>query len=322
MADSAFKGRSFLITGGSGSLGRALIEQLLKAEAPRTITVLSRDEMKHVEMIKKGYKHPSLKFSIADIRFKDRLPELFQDHDYVIHAAALRDLVTCEEKPWEAFQTNVIGSKNVFEAAREAKVEKVLFISSDKAVNSRSVYGSTKLISERLCTQVQTPLTKLASIRFGGLLGMRGGIIQKLLDQRKSGTVTVTDPQMSRFSMPLDLAAMHVLKALQSMEGGEVYIPKSPSVKLMDLVGAIAPNAKLNIIGAQAGEKQHDMLFSEEEAGDILEFKDHYLLRNGSRVHQLKSGFSYQSNTNTWSLTRNEIIGVVTRFFPGSFQSA
>lgn len=296
--------KNILITGGSGSLGRALIEQILRQEPPLRLTILGHDDRKHLDPL---FKNPPLRYSVADIRLKERLTEIISGHDYVIHAAALRDLVACEKAPWEAFQTNVVGTRHVLEAAREAKVAKVLFISSDKAVNPRSVYGTTKLMGERMATQAQTPDTKVASIRFGGLLENRSGIVKKLLEQKRTGLIHVTDPQMSRFTMPIHLAARHILRAIETMEGGEVFVPKSPAVKLMDLVHTLAPATKIQFIGAQPGERLHDILLSEEEGTDSIEREDHYVIRHGSRNGQLRSGFAYQSNTSTWALTHQEI---------------
>ncbi len=310
---------SILITGGTGSFGRKFCETLLREHAPKRLIVFSRDELKQHDMKTDGFDTPSMRYFIGDVRDAKRLRRAMEGVDYVVHAAALKHVPACEYNPLEAVQTNIGGAGNIIEAALDAGVKKVIALSTDKAVNPVNLYGATKLVAEKIFTQGNAysggSATRFACVRYGNVVGSRGSVIPLFLKQRASGTLTLTDERMTRFWITLDQGVRFVLDCLEKMEGGEVFVPKIPSMKLTDLAQAIAPECKRKTVGIRPGEKLHEVLLSEDEARHAVEHKDSYVIypetvtwtdkpRPPSNV---PADFRYASDTNTEWLTLEQL---------------
>jgi UDP-N-acetylglucosamine 4,6-dehydratase len=281
---------------------------------PRRLAVLSRDELKQSEMRARFGDHETLRFFIGDVRDRDRLDRAMHGVDVVFHAAALKQIPACEYNPFEAIQTNVLGAKNVIDAAIDQGVTRVIGISSDKAVNPLNLYGATKLCAEKLFVQGNAyghPRgTAFAVVRYGNVIGSRGSVIPLFLAQRASGRVTVTDRAMTRFWIRLSQGVEFAIRSAELMHGGEIFIPKIPSMRIMDLVEAVAPGCAVEDIGIRGGEKLHEILISEDESRQALEFDDMFVLEplypswgftspaGGKRPPR---GFRYSSDANdTW----------------------
>ncbi|MCX8024370.1 MAG: UDP-N-acetylglucosamine 4,6-dehydratase (inverting), partial [Thermanaerothrix sp.] len=242
-----------LVTGGTGSFGRKFVQVMLEEYHPAKIIVFSRDELKQHEMRVSGFDHPSLRYFIGDVRDLQRLRRAFDGVDIVVHAAALKQVPACEYNPMEAIKTNILGSSNVIEAALEAGVERVIALSTDKAVNPVNLYGATKLAAEKLFVQSNAyaggKATRFSCVRYGNVVGSRGSVVPVFLRQRESGVLTITDERMTRFWISLDQGVRFVIHCLEQMMGGEVFVPKIPSMRVLDLARAIAPEARLEVIG-------------------------------------------------------------------------
>jgi UDP-N-acetylglucosamine 4,6-dehydratase/5-epimerase len=313
--------RSILITGGTGSFGKKCAQILLEEFEPSRLIIFSRDELKQHEMRIAGFDHPSLRYFIGDVRDVDRLRRAMVGVDVVIHAAALKQVPACESNPIEAIQTNVNGGKNVIEAALDNRVQRVLAMSTDKAVNPVNLYGATKLVAEKLFVQANAyrggdPI-RFSSVRYGNVAGSRGSVIPLFQEQRKSGKVTITDPRMTRFWITLEQGVRFVLKSIETMVGGEVFVPKIASMKMIDLATAIAPNCEIEVIGIRPGEKLHEVLLSEDEARNSIEQKDRFVIMpmhpwwKGQIQPEgtaLPDGFRYDSETNTKWLSTQELL--------------
>ena len=308
-----------LVTGGTGSFGRKFTEVLLRVHPPKKLIIFSRDELKQFEMSQE-FNHPSLRYFIGDVRDKDRLYRAFQDVDIVIHAAALKQVPACEYNPFEAVKTNVFGAQNVIDAAIDCKVKKVMFISTDKAVNPVNLYGATKLCAERVFIQGNSYAgeagTRLSCCRYGNVVGSRGSVIPLFSEQRSNGSVTVTDPRMTRFWLTIEQGVDFVIKCVGDMHGGEIFVPKIPSMNIMDLVQAVAPGCEVEYTGIRPGEKLHEALISEHETRNTLELADTYIIRpthawwgeeNWAEGQAVPDGFHYASDTNPWKLTVEEL---------------
>ncbi len=304
-----------LVTGGTGSFGRKFTEILLKEYRPKKLIVFSRDELKQHEMQQQfpaGAGTP-MRYFIGDIRDRDRLERAFHGVDIVVHAAALKQVPACEYNPFEAILTNVMGAKNIIDAAIDQKVKRVLALSTDKAVNPVNLYGATKLCFEKLFTQGNAysgdAATRFSCVRYGNVVGSRGSVIPLFLQQRQTGKVTVTDPRMTRFWITLDQGVRFVIKCIEQMHGGETFVPKIPSMNIMDLAAAIAPGCAVDSIGIRPGEKLHEVLVSEDESRNTYEQDDMFVVmpsydplrdaedRNIGR--RLEHGFRYGSDDNT-----------------------
>ena len=305
------KDKSMLITGGTGSFGRRCAEALIKMGPPRRLVIFSRDELKQYEMQQK-LDDPCLRFFIGDVRDEDRLKRAMNGVDIVIHAAALKQVPACERNPFEAVKTNIMGAVNVIDAAVDCGVGKVIALSTDKAVNPTNLYGATKLCAEKLFVQGNsyaihgTP--KFSCVRYGNVVASRGSVIPLFVQQRATGTLTVTDERMTRFWITLDQGVKFVLKCLDVMHGGEIFVPKIPSMNIMDLVSAIAPGCKTTSTGIRPGEKIHELLVSPDEPRHTLEFPDMFIVQpahqwwktgNWDEGQPLDSDFVYGSDTNT-----------------------
>lgn len=302
-----------LVTGGTGSFGKKLIKILVEEYHPAKIIVFSRDELKQHEMRVSGYNHPSIRYFIGDVRDHERLLRAFYGVNIVVHAAALKQVPACEYNPMEAIKTNILGSSNVADAAIENGVEKVLALSTDKAVNPINLYGATKLAAEKLLIQSNAYAggrnTRIACTRYGNVVGSRGSVVPLFLQQRPSGRLTITDERMTRFWISLEQGVRFVIRCIEQMQGGEVFVPKIPSMNMMDLARAVAPEAQVDIIGIRPGEKLHETLISEDEARTTVELPDMFVVQPASAMwfgrawekqgKALPDGFRYSSNTNT-----------------------
>lgn len=304
-----------LVTGGTGSFGKKFIRILLDEYNPAKVIVYSRDELKQHDMREiLGFNDPRIRYFIGDVRDKERLSRAMYGVNIVVHSAALKQVPACEYNPMEAIKTNILGSANVIDAAIENGVEKVLALSTDKAVNPINLYGATKLAAEKLMVQSNAYAggrkTRIACTRYGNVVGSRGSVVPLFIKQRPTGVVTITDDRMTRFWMSLEQGVRFVINAIEQMQGGEVFIPKIPSMKMTDLAKAMAPDAEIKIIGIRPGEKLHESLISEDEARNTLELPDMYVVQpSGAELwfgHAWKEkgvpvpdGFVYNSGTNS-----------------------
>lgn len=316
-----FDGKSILITGGTGSFGNAFIQRILK-DYPNVqrIIVFSRDEYKQFIMSNRPeFKdHPKLRFFVGDVRDKDRLFRAFADVDIVIHAAALKQVPSCEYNPFEAVKTNILGAQNVIDAAIDRKVKKVIALSTDKACSPVNLYGATKLCSDKLFIAGNvysgSSGTRLSVVRYGNVAGSRGSVIPYFQELIKSGAqeLPITDVAMTRFWLELDQAVDMVLQALEVMEGGELFVKKIPSMKVVDLAQAIAPGLSLKNVGIRPGEKIHEVMITREDARHTFEYDDYYIIEPefksgnknfGSGARLVEPDFEYHSGKNMKWLT-------------------
>ncbi len=277
-----FKGKNILITGGTGSFGKNFVKFLLNNHGPKKVIVLSRDELKQHQM-QQEIQDKRMRYFIGDVRDLPRLQRAFQNVDIVVHAAALKQVPTLEYNPFEAVKTNILGSQNVIEAAIDQKVSKVLLISSDKAVQPINLYGATKLCGEKLFVAANSyaPNKTLFSVaRYGNVVGSRGSIVETLLENKKNGatTVSITDPKMTRFWLTLDESFKLVMFALENMKGGEIFVPRIPSMKLGSLFDVIVPGIKRERIGLRPGEKMHETLLTEHEARNAVLIDPYFVI--------------------------------------------
>jgi len=320
-----WKDKKVLVTGGTGSFGRKFVEVMLNEYHPARLIVYSRDELKQHEMRTAGFNHPDLRYFIGDVRDLPRLKRAFNGVDIVVHAAALKQVPACEYNPMEAIKTNILGSSNVVDAALDAGVEKVLALSTDKAVNPVNLYGATKLAAEKLMVQSNAYAggmpTRYACVRYGNVVGSRGSVVPLFINQRQSGSITLTDERMTRFWISLDQGVRFVIRSIEEMHGGEVFVPKIPSMKMVDLARAIAPGAEIRIIGIRPGEKLHEVLISEDEARTTVELEDMYVVQPAAALwfghywselgKPLPDDYHYASDNNTEWLTLAEIQAMV-----------
>jgi UDP-N-acetylglucosamine 4,6-dehydratase len=318
-------GKTILITGGTGSFGRRFVEIVLQRYKPQKLIVFSRDELKQFEM--QGQfseeKYPAMRYFIGDVRDRERLYRAFDGVDYVVHAAALKQVPAAEYNPTEAIKTNVLGAANVIDAAIDRGVSRVIALSTDKAASPINLYGATKLCSDKLFTAANALAgghdTRFSVVRYGNVVGSRGSVVPFFLKQRATGKLPVTDPKMTRFWITLDQGVEFVLSCFDRMNGGEIFVPKIPSMKLIDLARAIGPNCELEIVGKRPGEKVHELMVGEDDADSTVEFEDYYsILPSGRQYNRAKyieqrggkpceEGFRYSSETNTRWLTEAEM---------------
>lgn len=284
MAYDFLKDKVVLITGGTGSFGQKFVKILLEKAEPRKVIVFSRDELKQSEM-KSGIPDPkgNLRFFIGDIRDPERLNRAFLGVDYVVHAAALKQVPALEYNPMEAVKTNILGTQNIINAALDSGVKKVVFISTDKAANPANLYGATKLCAERLIISSQVYAanegeTRFGAVRYGNVFGSRGSLIKIIEERRRTGKIPITHADMTRFWITLGEGVELALYALENLRGGEIFIPKLPSLKVIDLVKTLAPECELDFIGIRPGEKLHEILITPEEARHTKEFEKHYVI--------------------------------------------
>lgn len=320
-------GKAVLVTGGTGSFGRRFVETVLRNTGVARLVVYSRDELKQDEMRTKwGLTDPRLRYFIGDVRDRDRLYRAMAGIDLVIHAAALKQVPALEYNPIEAVKTNIGGAENVINTAIDRGVGRVMALSTDKAVNPVNLYGATKLVAEKLFTQgnvyADPRATRFSCTRYGNVVGSRGSVIPLFEAQRESGTVTITDDRMTRFWITLDQGVQFVLHCVERMAGGEVFVPKLPSMRLRELAEVVAPGCAVRTIGVRPGEKLHETLVSRSESASALEFDDMFVVEpaiffrkppewpwgSGRRP---EPGSKYSSETNDRWLSREELLAMV-----------
>ncbi len=279
-----FNDKSILVTGGTGSFGKSFIRELLARHSPRRVVVYSRDELKQYEM-QQAFNAPAMRFFIGDVRDRERLGQAMRGIDYVIHAAALKQVPAAEYNPMECIKTNIHGAENVIHAALDNDVEKVIALSTDKAANPVNLYGATKLASDKLFVAANNlaggARTRFAVVRYGNVVGSRGSVVplfRRLLDEGAS-ELPITDARMTRFWITLPEAVDFVEKSFRRMQGGEIFIPRIPSARVIDLAEAMAPGLPTRIIGIRPGEKLHEVMCPSDDSHLTLEFADHYVIR-------------------------------------------
>jgi UDP-N-acetylglucosamine 4,6-dehydratase len=313
-----------LITGGTGSFGRKFVEVMLREYRPQKLIVFSRDEMKQHEMRTTGLDHPSLRYFLGDVRDQQRLERAFSGVSVVVHAAALKQVPACEYNPFEAIQTNVNGGKNVIEAVINCGVRRIVALSTDKAVNPINLYGATKLCAEKMFVQANAYAgaqdTRFSCARYGNVLGSRGSVIPMFMEQRARGRVTITDSRMTRFWITLDQGVRFVIRSIERMHGGEIFVPKIPSMRLLDMAQAIAPDCQIDCVGIRPGEKLHEVLLSEDDARNAIERDDMFVIQpaqswwqkeNWKSNASLPEGFRYSSDSNSQWLTAEDLYKLV-----------
>ena len=322
-----FNNKTILVTGGTGSFGKKFIKILLSKYQPKKVIVYSRDELKQFEM-GQVFNDKCMRYFIGDVRDKERLMLAMKGVDYVVHAAALKQVPAAEYNPMECIKTNINGAQNVIDAAIANNVKKVIALSTDKAANPINLYGATKLASDKLFTAANNIVgegeTRFAVVRYGNVVGSRGSVVPffKGLIERGATELPITDERMTRFWLKLEDGVEFVLKNFQRMQGGEIFIPKIPSMRILDLAKAIAPNAKIKVIGIRPGEKLHEVMCPSDLYYETVEFPDHFVIKPsiefvrkidyttnalGEHGHMVEDGFDYNSGNNPHFLTVEEL---------------
>jgi UDP-N-acetylglucosamine 4,6-dehydratase len=316
-----FDNKSILVTGGTGSFGRAFIKTLLAKTSPRRVVVLSRDELKQLEFRQELQDDERMRWFIGDVRDPNRLKHAFRGVDLVVHAAALKQVDTAEYNPFECISTNVPGAENVINAALDAGVSRVIALSTDKASSPINLYGASKLCSDKLFVAANNyagdRLTRFSVVRYGNVVGSRGSVVPLFRKLAATGTLPITDERMTRFWITLEQAVQFVFDSLDRMHGGEIFVPRIPSTTILDLAAAIAPEAKIHVVGIRPGEKLHEEMISEDDARRSYMYPDHFVIapliatwtqpNNFDTGEPLPDGFSYRSDTNSEFLGVQEI---------------
>ncbi len=319
--------KSVLITGGTGSFGQKCTETILSLYQPKKLIIFSRDELKQFDMAQKFpvSKWPCMRYFVGDVRDKDRLRQAFRNVDYIIHAAALKQVPAAEYNPFEAVKTNVLGAQNIIDVAIDCNVQKVIALSTDKACNPINLYGATKLCSDKLFISGNSYTTRydarFAVVRYGNVVGSRGSVIPFFIEQAKKGTLPITDPRMTRFWITLEQGVEFVLFCLERMVGGELFVPKIPSMCVMDLAEAIGPECKTEVVGIRPGEKLHEVMIPKDEAQNTVEAYSHYIIKppfnffgrrfNHDRYSLVQPDFEYSSDKNPHWLTVEQLRGMI-----------
>ena len=324
-----WQGKTVLITGGTGSFGHKFIEAVLASHRPRKLIIFSRDELKQHEMRDRFLDGSGsvVRYFLGDVRDQDRLYRAFEGVDIVVHAAALKQVPAAEYNPLEFIKTNVLGAANVIDAAIDRNVKRVIALSTDKAANPINLYGASKLCSDKLFVAANSysgsHQTRFSVVRYGNVVGSRGSVVPFFLKMRKTGVVPITDPRMTRFWITLEQGVNFVVSCLGRMQGGEVFVPKIPSMNIMDLARAVAPDCRTEVVGIRPGEKLHEVMVTEDDARHTLEHEDCYVIlpsfhdwdasayvtQNGGKP--CPDGFRYSSDTNTQWLTVEQLQKVV-----------
>jgi len=321
---------SILVTGGTGSFGQRFVRTFIETYGPRRVIVLSRDELKQSQMresLGDDRRFDCIRYFIGDVRDKERLHRAFSGVDAIIHAAAMKQVPAAEKDPIEAIKTNVIGAANIIDVAIDQGVKRVIALSTDKAANPVNLYGATKLCSDKLFIAARSYTTKrqtdFAVVRYGNVLGSRGSVVPLFLKQRAQGKLTLTDARMTRFVVTLDQGVRFVLDSLGRMKGGEIFVPRLPSVTVTDLAETIAPGVPIETIGIRPGEKLHETMISEDDARTTLEYDDRFTilppdvyersLAQDAEARACAEGFSYNSRDNPNYLSVSEIAELLHR---------
>jgi UDP-N-acetylglucosamine 4,6-dehydratase len=321
-------GAQILITGGTGSFGKRCVQTILERYKPERLVVFSRDELKQYEMAQvfPMERYPAMRYFLGDVRDKDRLSRAFHEIDYVIHAAALKQVPAAEYNPLEAIKTNIMGAANIIDAAIDTGVKKVIALSTDKAANPINLYGATKLCSDKLFIASNAyagyEKTRFAVVRYGNVIGSRGSVVPLFKQLCDAGKLPITDPRMTRFWITIEQGVDFVLECLGTMQGGELFVPKIPSMRITDLAEAVAPGCEHEVVGIRPGEKLHEVLISEDDARHTLELEDCYIIEPEfhwwtSEIHvdggakPVGEGFKYTSDSNDRWLTKDELAELV-----------
>lgn len=325
-----FNDKSILITGGTGSFGRQYVKTILEKYRPQRLIIYSRDELKQFEMAQ-DFSDECMRYFLGDVRDRDRLTQAMSGVDYVIHAAALKQVPAAEYNPMECVKTNIHGAENVIHAALANNVEKVITLSTDKAANPINLYGATKLVSDKLFVAANNVAgrhrTRFAAARYGNVVGSRGSVVPFFKKQIQNGCdhLPITDSRMTRFWITLQQGVDFVLRNFERMHGGEIFVPKIPSVKVVDLARAMAPNLPHKIIGIRPGEKLHEIMCPADDSHLTLEFGDHFVIkptiqfagvadftvnRLGETGEPVEQGFEYHSGKNKHFLTIEKILAL------------
>ncbi|HAS90223.1 MAG TPA: UDP-N-acetylglucosamine 4,6-dehydratase (inverting) [Desulfovibrio sp.] len=323
-----FNGKSILITGGTGSFGHKCVKMILEKYTPQRLIIYSRDEFKQYEMSRKfsDTEFHCMRYFIGDVRDKERLYRALRGVDYVIHAAAMKQVPASEYNPFEAIKTNIIGAQNLINTCIDVGVKKVIALSTDKAVSPVNLYGATKLCSDKLFVAgnlyAASGDTKFGVVRYGNVVGSRGSVIPLFQKQKETGTLTITDPRMTRFWTTLEDAVQFVLDGFEKMVGGEIFVQKIPSMKITDLAKAMGPDCEQKIIGIRPGEKLHEMMISADDARNTAEFDEYYVIKPDSQfmaTHAemiggtpVADGFEYTSDSNVDWVNEEGLIKMVS----------
>jgi UDP-N-acetylglucosamine 4,6-dehydratase (inverting) len=326
-----FKNKSILITGGTGSFGKAFVKYLIKNyKGFKKIIIFSRDELKQFEMSNEinEEKYPFIRYFLGDVRDRQRIKRSLENVDYVIHAAALKQVPAAEYNPFEAIKTNIEGAQNIVESCLDSNVKKVIALSTDKAVSPLNLYGATKLCSDKIFVSANNILGKrnlsFSVARYGNVMGTRGSVIPQFLKQKKTGTLNITDKRMTRFNIMMEDSIKLILWVLKNSLGGEIFVPKIPSYNILDLAKAVAPNCNIKYIGLRPGEKLHEELISRGESYNTVDLQKYYAILNfdkklerryliDKKFKKVQNEFSYNSKENSKFLTTKNLIGLIKK---------
>jgi len=325
---SILDGKSVLVTGATGSFGKRFVKHVIEKHDPARLVIFSRDELKQFEM-QQWLKSPKLRYFLGDVRDKERLYRAFDGIQVVIHAAAMKQVPASEYNPMEAVKTNVIGAENVIDVCIDQKVERVIALSTDKAANPANLYGATKLCADKLFIAANglsgRHRTRFSVVRYGNVVGSRGSVIPFFMQKRKEGVLPITDPRMTRFWITLGQGTQFVLDSLERMHGGEIFVPKIPSMKIMDVAKAVAPECRTEIIGIRPGEKLHEIMITPDDAWNTVELDRYYVIQpaadwwdskvytNDMHARQVPDGFQYSSDRNTEWMSADDLQALLKR---------
>ncbi len=323
---SFLNGKSILVTGATGSFGKRFVKTILEQYDPKRVIAFSRDELNQYEM-QQSIHSPKLRFFLGDVRDKERLYRAIDGIDVVIHAAAMKQVPASEFNPMEAIKTNIIGAENIINVCIDQGVKNVIALSTDKAANPANLYGATKLCSDKLFIAAnalsERHRTRFSIVRYGNVIGSRGSVIPFFMQQRATGVVPITDLRMTRFWITLGQGIKFVVDSLDRMHGGEIFVPKIPSMKVIDVAQVVAPGCKTEIIGIRPGEKLHELMITQDDAINTAEFEDHYAIQPAAywwnqEAYLLKTGgkpvaenFYYSSDTNPVWMTREQLAEIL-----------
>ena len=323
---SFLDGKSVLVTGATGSFGKCFVKTVLAQYDPKRLVVFSRDELKQFEM-QQVIQSPRLRFFLGDVRDKERLYRAFDGIEVVIHAAAMKQVPASEYNPMEAVKTNILGAENVINVCIDQGVTHVIALSTDKAANPANLYGATKLCADKLFTAANALAarhrTMFSVVRYGNVIGSRGSVIPFFMRRRASGVIPITDARMTRFWITLDQGVNFVISSLEHMRGGEIFVPKIPSMKVIDVAKVVAPECKTEIIGIRPGEKLHEIMITQDDAINTVEFAHHYAVQPAAywwdqKAYLRKTGarpvaenFHYSSDTNPHWMTCEQLAEIL-----------
>jgi UDP-N-acetylglucosamine 4,6-dehydratase len=319
-------GKSILVTGATGSFGKRFVKTILEQYDPKRVIAFSRDELKQYEM-QQSIHSPKLRFFLGDVRDKERLYRAIDGIDVVIHAAAMKQVPASEFNPMEAIKTNIIGAENIINVCIDQGVKNVIALSTDKAANPANLYGATKLCSDKLFIAAnalsERHRTRFSVVRYGNVIGSRGSVIPFFMQKRATGILPITDPRMTRFWITLGQGIKFVVDSLDRMHGGEIFVPKIPSMKVTDVAQVVAPGCKTKIIGIRPGEKLHELMITQDDAINTAEFEHHYAIqpaaywwdqesyRVKTRAKPVAENFQYSSDTNPVWMTREQLAEIL-----------